>query len=271
MDYNNELQSIDNQNKAYLLGLFYADGNISKNQHHIRLGLTDEDLILLLKEKFPFFRYYIVEYIGNRQNMHYLYSGLKVLKEHFISNGCLPDKSFENKTNLHIPFKNELTRHFIRGFFDGDGGCTYINNSRKEQKRVYIYSNSLIFIKEIRDFLNDNNIDCSITDAKSVYKLTIFSLSYKRFYNLLYQDCEIYLLRKRILFEKILDSNLFIQRVTPNCKFCNSSNTVFNGNYIYKGIKLPRVLCKDCKNNFTLKTAPQSSNTLSEEDELLES
>lgn len=30
--YNRELQSIDTQEKAYLLGLFYADGNVGINQ-----------------------------------------------------------------------------------------------------------------------------------------------------------------------------------------------------------------------------------------------
>ena len=34
--YNRELQSIDTQEKAYLLGLFYADGNVGINQTQCR-------------------------------------------------------------------------------------------------------------------------------------------------------------------------------------------------------------------------------------------
>ena len=113
MEYNNELQIIDNQNKAYLLGLFYADGNISKNQHHSKLYIKDKELIDRLKIEFPFFNYY------SRENYLFgIQSGKKDVRQHFISNGCLPDKSISNKENLKLPFKNEFTSHFIRGYFD---------------------------------------------------------------------------------------------------------------------------------------------------------
>lgn len=48
--YNRELQIIDTQEKAYLLGLFYADGNIGLNQNQCRLELSleDKDLIFHL-------------------------------------------------------------------------------------------------------------------------------------------------------------------------------------------------------------------------------
>ena len=55
--YNRELQVIDTQEKAYLLGLFYADGNVGINnsQCRIELSIKDKDLIFRLKEIFPFF------------------------------------------------------------------------------------------------------------------------------------------------------------------------------------------------------------------------
>lgn len=55
--YNRELQSIDTQEKAYLLGLFYADGNVGINQTQCRieLKLEDKELIFHLQKLFPFF------------------------------------------------------------------------------------------------------------------------------------------------------------------------------------------------------------------------
>ena len=55
--YNRELQVINTQEKAYLLGLFYADGNVGLNQSQCRIevSLKDKDLIFHLKELFPFF------------------------------------------------------------------------------------------------------------------------------------------------------------------------------------------------------------------------
>lgn len=45
--YNRELQSIDTQEKAYLLGLFYADGNVGINQTQCRIELKLEDKELI--------------------------------------------------------------------------------------------------------------------------------------------------------------------------------------------------------------------------------
>lgn len=265
MKYNNELQIIDNQNKSYLLGLFYADGNISKNQHHSKLYLKDKELIDKLKLEFPFFNSY------SRDNSLFgIQSGKKEVRNHFILNGCLPDKSISNKNNLVLPFRNELTKHFIRGYFDGDGGCTLTYSGNKVQKRVYLYSASYNFLIEIKDYLYCYKIQCSISKSNDIYKLTILSNSYKKFYDFIYNDSIIFMNRKKELFNNILNTKFFIQKEAPQCKFCNSNNTVFNGNYTYKGIIKPRILCKDCNNNFIIQSAPDSSNIISGEDELLE-
>ena len=80
-------------------------------------------------------------------------------------------------------------------------------------------------------------------------------------------------LKEKLQAEKAmleLEFTYFIQKEAPQCKFCNSNNTVFNGNYTYKGVIKPRVLCKDCNNNFIIQSAPNNSNIISGEDELLE-
>lgn len=263
--YNRELQSIDNQEKAYLLGLFYADGNIGVNQTQCRLELKleDRELIFHLQRLFPFFYIHYdrgtkIE-LGNYQ---------KALKEDLMMNGCLPRKSFENKENIHIPnIDKSLIRHFIRGYFDGDGGCTLSYSGNKTQKRVYIYSVSIQFLEEIKIELEDSDIVSEISVTNDVGKLTIITTSYSSFYGYLYSNSVIFMIRKKDKFDQILSTNFFIQKSSIPCKFCNSNDTVCDG-YNYYKIKRQRYLCKTCKRHFT---APISSNINGGGDELLES
>lgn len=253
--YNRELQSIDNQEKAYLLGLFYADGNIGVKQTQCRLELKleDKELIFHLQKLFPFFHIHYdrgtkIE-LGNYQ---------KTLKADLAANGCLPRKSFENKNDIHMPNINKsLIRHFIRGYFDGNGGCTLSHSGNKTQKRVYIYSVSLRFLEEIRKELVDSNIISRLSISHSVGKLTIAAASYIDFYDYLYDNSCVFMNRKKDRFSQILSTNFFVQKESIPCKFCNSNNTVCDG-YDYYKVKKQRYLCKTCKRHFT---APLSSNT----------
>ena len=256
--YNRELQVIDTQEKAYLLGLFYADGNVGLNQNQCRieLSINDKDLILHLKDLFPFF---YIHY--NQSTKIELGNYEKNLKLDLINNGCLPRKSFENKDNLHLPNINEsLIPHFIRGYFDGDGGCTLNTSKSKVQKRVYIYSASYSLLYEFEFYMKKvgikfNNI---VKSGKNIpiYKLVPSTISYKDYFNFLYKDATIYLQRKKNKFEDILRTNFFIQKDSLPCKFCGSLNTICNG-YNYYKVKRQNYLCKDCKRHFT---APLNSN-----------
>lgn len=269
--YNRELQKINNQYKAYLLGLFYADGNISLNQTHCRIALHEQDVEVLnsIKTKFNFFKMYQ----DKNKHQFILYSGYALIKKDLISNGCFPQKSTINKNITKLPkLKNNLIRHFIRGYFDGDGGCYLDINSNKIQKRVYIYSASKNLLEEISNILRQNNIVSILRNSREdLYILQISTVSYKEFYNYLYIRATIKMRRKVDKFKTILKTNFFIQKVAPNCTICKSKNTVFNGKYTYKNVVKPRVFCKNCKNNYIIQSAPVSSNINSGEDELLES
>lgn len=270
MNYNRELQTIDNQEKAYLLGLFYADGNIHStyNMCRLELSLKDSSLLFHLLKVFPFF--------GMRQdrnNKLEIHNYQKSLKEDFINNGCLPRKSFENRENLHLPeIPKNLMRHFIRGYYDGDGGCTLSVSQNKIQKRVYIYSASLNFLQEIKTLLESENIICTYSSNTvhniCVGKIQISTKSYKDFYDYLYKDADIFLERKKLKFDEILNTNFFTQQPSPLCKFCKSEKTVNDGYRSYKGEKRwKRYLCRTCNRHFT---ALLSSNIQNAEDELLE-
>lgn len=256
--YNRELRVIDTQEKAYLLGLFYADGNVGLNQAQCRieLSLIDKDLIFHLKEMFPFFH---VHYNGDSKIV--LGNYCKFLKEDLISNGCLPRKSLDNRNNLHLPnIDDSLVSHFIRGYFDGDGGCTINISKSKVQKRVYIYSASYTLLQEFESYMENKGIKFNfiIRFGKKIpiYKSSPSTVSYQEYFNFLYKDSTLYLSRKKNKFKEILKTNFFIQKESLPCKFCGSFNTVCNG-YTYYKSKRQNYLCKDCKRHFT---APLNSN-----------
>lgn len=275
--YNNEFQIIDSQDKAYLLGMLFADGCVSttcrkkngETMYKTTLVLDNNDLSLLnnIKESFPIFHTYPFNNgrsteIRNNNRQCYL---------DLVNNGCLPRKSFENRYNLHLPnIDKTLLPHFIRGYFDGDGGCTLSFSSNKTQKRVYIYSASPQLLEEFAQFLETKGIKTTLDNGHNIgilcYKLSIAANSYKEFYDLLYQDAHLKMQRKYDKFTEILHTNFFIQKIAPICKFCGSSHTVCDGYNTYKIVR-QRYLCKDCKRHFS---ASVRSNSNSSEGELLE-
>ena len=121
-------EKIDTEEKAYWLGFLYADGNVYYNEkrvsYRIELGLAEKDLNHL--EKFKKFLNCTNE-IKYRQNIkaYRIMIGSKKMCNDLIKLGCVPNKSLilTFPTEDQVPL--ELQRHFIRGYFDGDGCITY--------------------------------------------------------------------------------------------------------------------------------------------------
>ena len=111
---------IDTEEKAYWLGFLYADGSVSSTDNRIELGLAEKDLNHI--EKFK-------EFIGipnkisyRPQTKSYRYSFKSIpCKEDLIKHGCVPKKSLILKFPTEEQVPEHLIRHFIRGYFDGDG------------------------------------------------------------------------------------------------------------------------------------------------------
>lgn len=131
---------IDTEEKAYLLGYFIADGCLcleNKKHHGIvdghskRLGFCvseDDAEVIELIQKFIIptkpiehinnqigVKYYRKPQLRCRWNSDYMFDRL-------ISYGIKPRKTYDNEFSLPnnlVP--KELMRHFIRGYFDGDG------------------------------------------------------------------------------------------------------------------------------------------------------
>lgn len=267
MKYNNELQEINTSEKAYILGLFYSDGYVCSTNNNCGITLHEQDILLLEKIVilFPFFKI-------RKSHLHAykIDCTSKKLKQDLILNGVLPLKSSINKENLSIKLLNtELYSHFIRGFFDGDGS---VYKQKLFNIKIEIGGTSFSLITEIINILYNNkinvNLSCSFEGSglrtMNYYKLYTSSyVTSKLFADYIYNNSTIHLERKYNLLniEVIYEKRERIQ--CPNCK---SFNTVHNG---VRNNKL-RITCKDCNKGSTIETAPNNSNIISGEDELLE-
>lgn len=124
--------SIDTELQAYLLGLYASDGNINEKRKTFRIHLQERDseLVYLTKDIIgPDSRVFRLENrtcINPRNGKEYtgcnsfgVDINSSTLCEDLVKLGFGYNKTYSEN---HIPkIKEDLIRHFIRGYFDGDG------------------------------------------------------------------------------------------------------------------------------------------------------
>lgn len=193
--------SIDTEEKAYWLGFIYADGSISSQtgKYSFELSLKGADIGHL--HKFNSF----MKYKGDNVKLNKTSCknktfdrcrwviGNKHLWETLNNYGCVPNKSLVLEFPKEEIFKNkDLIRHFLRGYFDGDG-C--ISISRKDQISCSVLGTKS-FLEKYLEYCPDN-IGIQIKQPKG--RVSVFSYSTKRaidFAEFLYSDSNVYLDRK---------------------------------------------------------------------------
>lgn len=200
------LDTIDTEEKAYWLGFLYADGYIAtvnpeKPNYAFEVSLKSDDFEHLNKLN-SFF-----EYKGNnvkisRAGSTYERCRWAISNKHLwnvLNNyGCTPRKSLTLKfPNKNIFADQELIRHFIRGYFDGDGGISYYD---KEHKFPTAYlCGTKEFLEEVRNYIP---VDLNVNSISSRNTYTL-NTSYKKAMALLhylYDNCSLFLDRKYNLF-----------------------------------------------------------------------
>lgn len=128
--------------------------------------------------------------------------------------GCVPQKSLI----LKFPIISEkLQRHFIRGYFDGDGSLGIYETKYNPKIQC-----SLLGTKDMLDkILTLSNIDINLRRDKRhseyTYEFELVSTKAITFLNYIYKDSTIYLTRK---YKKYLDS----------CRFWEKSQKLLQSN-----------------------------------------
>ena len=254
ISYNSELEKIDTQEKAYVLGLYYADGYVIYDKERscyfsgIGLKNTDEELLNSIQSKLPIF---LIQ--STRNNMLVLRLNKKKACEDLMKNGVFLSKSGKNKDKVVFPnISPSLYSHFIRGFFDGDGSIFFSLGGNNNSKGFSFVSNNYFLVKKIQQILYYEGIPMkfsykrgghSIIRGKTIiFKTLTFQLEcrnaaiIKLASKYLYKDAILYMKRK---YEKM---NKWFYREKDLCPRCGSDNTV----YMDKHSSPRRVKCYKC-------------------------
>lgn len=130
----------------------------------------------------------------------------KILIENLLSLGICENKTYQQ---LSIPnMKDSLIRHFIRGYFDGDGCFAWRASKPNPNNRevnwrirvsVQIDAKTENLILQMQKWLAIHDVDMNINFLKrdNMYRLcTASKKQVQKFYNLIYNDSQYCLSRK---------------------------------------------------------------------------
>ena len=204
---------INTEEKAYWLGFIYADGYVIKNtevgnyEFGIELKASDYEHLKKFNKSIcgnveVKFRKRISNQNGKENESCLIRFYSVELVNSLISHGVLPNKS---KIITFPKIDKSLVRHFIRGFFDGDG-CIQLNKKINMMQGDMI-SNSKIFLEKIQALLYELNIYSYLGKDGNCARLFIKGLrNTDIFFKYIYDDCNIYLDRKFKKYHTLLIS-----------------------------------------------------------------
>lgn len=217
---------------AYILGFTYADGYMVRtdnNKHDIpyyRLGwhLSNKDMVIL--ERFK-------EILKLDQEITTLKDGSIDLRttDQKICLTMLERGVLLNKTKrLSTPdMPNEMYKHFIRGYFDGDGSVYLREQSGKTWLSVNIVGASKVFLEDIGNILKRNiNLIPKIRCYGTYWRLDYNNMESAAFYRWIYDYPNfniLHLERNRDVFEKWLNNNGGLNYGLAKCPICSKEFT----------------------------------------------
>jgi len=212
-NYNeNFFKIINTEDRAYFLGLIYSDGSIvndkkiKRYQLALKLHTKDKhilnDFIKCVNGEMEIWKH------KQREMVEIKLSGKKLIND--LENlGLHQNKTF----TLEYPNIDEkLERHFLRGYFDGDG-CIRLNKDKRdgsERGDLRIVSGSINMLDSINKKMNNlfgTKLNKLYGPKNKNYKYIGWSSMddiekiHKGFYN----DSNFYLSRKKIIFDNIIE------------------------------------------------------------------
>lgn len=205
---------IDNQNKAYIMGLLYSDGyhNVKDNTITITLQEKDKHILesinCLLDSDRP------LRFVNNNAKNPNWSDCYQLSLTSSYTSRVLETYGLVGAKSLILEFPKwldkSLYQHFIRGVFDGDGSIS---------KSKYKYNMSIIstesFCSKIQEILLDElGVESHIYISSSLDKPTRTLMVTKKhlnkiFFDWLYKDANLYLKRKYDVYKsKYCDENI---------------------------------------------------------------
>ena len=214
-------ETIDTEEKAYWLGFLYADGYNHESKTCISLRLQEPDLEILekfqkfLKTDCPIKSYERNTRIGKYRKYYELYICSPKISSDLTKLGCIQAKTYIIEFPSVSIIPPTLIRHFIRGYFDGDG-CLSITHRKDRTSNSKCYQFNITgkveVIQVIQNYLCNA---CQITKTTIAGSNKSFA---KRIHwagknvvtkimNYLYQNSTIYLKRKHDKYLELIGNS----------------------------------------------------------------
>lgn len=213
LENENLFEVIDTEAKAYLLGLLAADGCLHKSKsggYHVRLALIDEELVRHAARLMGWkgaFSYKPPRWVTFKGKKHWCKAvwGFSIGSKKMVSDIVKHGVGFDKSQKMSFPSIDvSLQRHFIRGFFDGDGCVTFTDDAKNWFMVPHV---SIIGLEPIlQDIQNILITDAGVSKTqlvkeKRVTKVNLYNLHYRGEYAIairdyMYKDATVYLQRK---------------------------------------------------------------------------
>ena len=212
---------IDDQNKAYILGLWYSDGCNCTDTYEIAIALQEEDKYILEKIRKLMKMERPLEFIDRHskcerhKNMYRLRVKNKHLSDALNKLGVVKAKSLI----LEFPdwISDDLLPHFIRGVFDGDGHIV----NKPTHYGMHITGTKMLCDAIDKILKEKFDIECwhykhkgrsDITIQMNIHKKDMC----KKFFDWIYKDANLYLTRKHDVYISKYCSEENINNISTN-------------------------------------------------------
>ena len=204
-------QEINEEAKAYFLGLLISDGNVFKDntgrQASISITLDLKDEYMLEKFKEVLQANTSVGHDGRGCGQIAVRSN--IMAEDLAKYGVVPRKSY----NTYLPLiSKEMMPHLIRGIFDGDGSIMAKPNPSNDGHNRFLHSISFCgthqLMEDISNYILENlRIKTAVYDYKdrNLSELKIQNIdNIAKFGYWIYRNSTIFLNRKKDIFNDFL-------------------------------------------------------------------
>lgn len=230
--YNNNPSYFETEssNMAYIMGFLASDGTIGKKTNRIKITLADKDYEILekIQKEIP------IEAPLKRTTTN---SGYDIAtldwtcsehKDSLKLYGIIPEKTFKLKPPYLLDKKYWID--YIRGFFDGDGSINLIQNSNGRGNgnlRWQVCSATKEILEFIINFFYEEFSIPKVSIMSQYRKNILYYFQYsssatRKIYEILYTSNSLFLKRKKIHFEEVL------QKVKPLSDIKSHETTLFS-------------------------------------------
>lgn len=205
---------IDNQDKAYIMGLFYSDGYHNVKDNTITITLQEKDKHILESINYLLNSDKPLRFVNNNARNPNWSDCYQLSLTSSYTSRVLETYGLVSAKSLILEFPKwldkSLYQHFIRGVFDGDGS---ISTSKYKYNMSIISTES--FCSKIQEILLDElGVESHIYISSSLDKPTRTLMVTKKhlnkiFFDWLYKDANLYLKRKYDVYKsKYCDENI---------------------------------------------------------------